>query len=111
MIPNPPEDWKHILDHPEWHNILTIFQHGFHHGHSCVTQLIFTLHDIIWAYDDEHQVDLAILDFSKAFDTVLHRRLLHKLQHSRISNNTLSWIKAFLTNRVQKVVVEGETSN
>ena len=95
----------------EFHNILTIFQHGFRHGHPCVTKLLVTLQDIIHMYDEKHQVDLAILDFSKAFDTVPHRRLLHKLQHYTISNNTLAWNEAFLTHRVQKVVVEGETSD
>ena len=101
---------KHILDHMELYDILTILQHGFRLGHSCETQLLITLHDILSSYDQKHQVDLAILDFSKAFDTVPHNRLLYKLSHYGITGNTLNWIQAFLTNRSQTVVVEGETS-
>ena len=101
---------KHILDHLELHHILTTLQHGFRHGHSCETQLLLTLHDITQIYDKKQQIDVAILDFSKAFDTVPHERLLHKLHHYGIEGTTLSWIKAFLTNRSQRVIVEGEAS-
>ena len=53
---------------------------------------------------------MAILDFSKAFDTVPHRKLLHKLDHYGIDGNLLEWMNAFLTQREQQVVVDGETS-
>ena len=52
-------------------------------------------------------MDIAVLDFSKAFDTVPHKRLLTNLKHYGIAGNTLSWIRAFLTNRTQRVLVEG----
>ncbi|KAH3866072.1 hypothetical protein DPMN_029124 [Dreissena polymorpha] len=49
------------------------------------------------------QMDVAIMDFSKAFDVVLvhHGRLLLKLAHNGITGTTHSWIKAFLGNRSQ----------
>ena len=50
---------------------------------------------------------MAILDFSKAFDVVPHRRLLGKLSLYGINGPILRWIEAFLTDRVQGVVVEG----
>ena len=50
------------------------------------------------------------MDFSKAFDVVPHQRLLHKLDHYRIRGTTLNWIQNFLTNRTQKVVVDGSSS-
>ena len=50
---------------------------------------------------------MAILDFSKAFDTVPHRRLLWKLSTYGINGPTLRCIEAFLVDRVQRVVVEG----
>ena len=56
------------------------------------------------------RVDIAVLDFSKAFDTVPHNRLLTKLKHYVIAGNTLSWIREFLTNRTQRVLVEGHGS-
>jgi hypothetical protein len=45
-------------------------------GYSCETQLLVTLHDFMKAYDAGLQTDVAILDFSKAFDTVPHKKLL-----------------------------------
>ena len=61
--------------------------------------------------DQHYQVDLIMLDFSKAFDTIAHNKLLLKLEHYGIQSNTHLWLQAWLTNRTQKVVVEGETSN
>ena len=60
--------------------------------------------------DKGRQLDLAILDFSKAFDRVPHERLLKKLDHYGIRGKTLDWIRAFLTNRTQKVTVKGVVS-
>ena len=45
--------------------------------------------------------------YTKAFDTVPHNHLLTKLKHYGVAGNTLSWIRAFLTNRTQRVLVEG----
>ena len=101
---------KHILTHSEKHSLITNLQHGFRNGLSCETQLMVTMHDLLQAYDDKHQVDVTILDFSKAFDTVPHERLLAKLEHSGIRGPILNWIREFLTNRQQKVVVSGESS-
>ena len=51
------------------------------------------------------------MDFSKAFDSVPHQRLLRKLHNIGIKSKTLKWIDSFLTNRLQQVVVEGEASD
>ena len=47
------------------------------------------------------------LDFSKAFDKVDHKLLVEKLKRYGISGKLLGWIKAFLSNRKQKVAVDG----
>ena len=51
------------------------------------------------------------MDFAKAFDKVPHQRLLCKLKFYGIKNETLSWISAFLSNRTQTVVLNGESSD
>lgn len=61
-------------------------------------------------YDAGVQTDVITLDFSKAFDTVPHTKLLHKLQHYGISGPVHQWITNFLTKRTMKVVLEGECS-
>ena len=55
-------------------------------------------------------MDCVLLDFSKAFDKVPHRRLLHKLKYYGVGEKTLNWIASFLQNRTQTVLVNGKTS-
>ena len=57
------------------------------------------------------QVDIAILEFSKAFDTVPHRKLLLKLQNYGVKGLILMWLTAFLTERLMKVVLDGQQSD
>ena len=117
------------MDHLDQHNILVDYQHGFRKNHSCETQLISTLESISRSHDKKKQVDLIVLDFSKAFDTVAHQRLLQKLGQVGIRNThhasscdtltckgeceqrLLTWFKNWLCNRTQKVVLEGQASN
>ena len=70
---------SHIMKHLESNDILTEVQHGFRSKHSCEAQLFLTTDDLAKAIDNKTQVDMAILDFSKAFDKVAHNRLKHKL--------------------------------
>ena len=50
------------------------------------------------------------MDFKKAFDKMPHRRLLAKLQSYGIQGNVLDWIQEFLTERKQRVVINGSES-
>ena len=60
--------------------------------------------------DHRKQVDLILLDFSKAFDTVPHQCLLTKLEHYGIQGDIHGWINSWLSQRTQRVVVDGESS-
>lgn len=62
---------------------------------------------LVKSVDAGGTVDLILLDFSKAFDTVCHSILITKLHHLGISSNILSWIHNFLTGRKMSVVVDG----
>ena len=59
-------------------------------------QLLVTVQDLLFKRDKHIPVDMAILDISKAFDTVPHRRLLGKLSTYGINGPILRWIKALL---------------
>ena len=61
--------------------------------------------------DEKKQTDMVVLDFSKAFDTVPHTRLLSKLKHYGITGNLLEWISNFLKQRDQRVVIDGKCSD
>ena len=101
---------RELLNHLERYNILTSLNHGFRAGFSCETQLILTLHDLLQAYDKGEQMDVCILDFSKAFDTVPHDKLLYKLGEYGVRGPVHKWLTSFLTKRHMRVVVEGEHS-
>ena len=78
-----------------------------HHG----TPESTTVDDLAKSLDHGRQVDMLILDFSKAFDTVAHQRLINKLDNYGITNNVKSWLTTWLTSRTQRVVVDGEQSS
>ena len=99
------------MTHLKQLNILKDYQHGFRKGRSCETQLIITVDEIAKSLDNRSQVDLLILDFSKAFDTVPHARLLKKLEHYGINELVLGWIRSWLLNRSQRVIIDGASSD
>ena len=101
---------KHFRTHLERYEILTPLNHGFRAKFSCETQLLLTLQDLLQTRDKKIQTDVAILDFSKAFDTVPHDRLLGKLEFLGIHGPLLDWTAAFLKTREQTVVVDGSKS-
>ena len=102
---------RHILDHLDKHNILADAQHGFRKRRSCETQLLLTCHYLASVVNNSGQVDMLVLDFAKAFDTVVHRRLLSKVAGYGIRGNLHRWITSFLEGRTQKVVVAGASSD
>ena len=86
-------------------------QHGFRKHRPCNSQLLTTVQDLASGLDNSQQIDAILLDFSMAFDKVLHQRLLIKLEHYGVRGTTLQWIRSFLSYRIQKVVVEGKSSS
>ena len=99
------------MAHLDQQNILEDYQHGFRKERFCEIQLIITIEEIAKSRDNRSQVDLLIVDFSKAFDTVSHARLLKKLEHYGVYGPVNGWIKAWLLNRSQRVIVEGASSD
>lgn len=57
--------------------------------------------------DNGDSVDIVYLDFAKAFDSILLRQLLVKLQQYGITGPLLDWIKSFLSLRMQRVHAAG----
>ena len=101
---------QHLLNHLEKNNILTKLNHGFRSGFSCETQQLTTAFDLFNSFERVNQTDVAILDFSKAFDTVPHKKLLHKLSLYGITGPLHAWPSNFLTRRSMRVVIEGASS-
>jgi len=101
---------KHIHNHLEKYDILTSFQHGFRKAHSCETQSLLTVDDLMRSFHQKIQSDIAILEFSRAFDRVPHEQLLGKLGHYGIRGTIHNWIRTFLYNRQMWVAVDGESA-
>ena len=94
-------------------NLITKNQSGFTPGDSGTNQLLSLIHDIHLAFDDNSclEVRSIYLDMSKAFDKVWHEGLLHKLKQNGIDGNLLGLLKNYLSNRRQRVVLNGKMSD
>ena len=97
-----------IVPHLMKNGILTDEKHGFVPGRDCITQLLLCMEE--WTSMIEEDFDIIYTDFSKAFDSVAHERLLRKLENVGLNGHLLHWIRTFLTCRVQCVTVEGASS-
>ena len=82
-------------------------QFGFLGGRSTVLQLLRVIDKWTEILDRGGCVDVIYCDFKKAFDTVPHRRLMSVLEYYGVCDPVLSWIKAFLTDRRQQVMING----
>ena len=100
-----------VMDNFDEHLILSDQQHGFRSKRSCETQLAVTIDSIAQSLAEGTLVDIILLDFSKAFDKVPHERLLRKLGYYGVRGPTLQWIRDFLTNRQQQVLLDGHHSS
>ena len=100
-----------LLHHMSTNDMLHSSQHGFLPRRSCTTQMMEVIEDWSSAMEDDDPVDVVYLDFAKAFDSVPHQRLIHKLHSYGIRGKLLDWIKAFLFHRRQRVVVQGSKSS
>ena len=98
---------KHLINN----NLISEHQHGFVPGRSCTTQLLEAMDQWTNILDDNGSIDIVYMDYMKAFDSVPHRRLLLKLSSSGVKANVLSWVKDFLSNRKQRVVINGVKSS
>ena len=103
--------FHHIMSYFTSLNILNPLQHGFRPNHSCQTQLVDFIDEIQRSMNIRQQTDLLFIDFSKAFDTVPHGRLLNKLKFYGVRGPLLRWISSWLTERYQRVMVDGESSS
>jgi len=92
-------------------NMMNTTQHGFLPGRSTTTNLIEYLNAITSEIDQRNTVCAIYTDFSKCFDRIPHDLLLHKLSNRyNVKGHLLNWIKDWLSERKQRVILNGEES-
>ena len=90
-------------------NLLSDNQHGFIKSRSTLTNLLSSLRHWLTSLDSGKSCDVIYIDFAKAFDSVSHSKLLHKLKSYKIFGklyNCLNWIEAWLSGRTQSVKLD-----
>ena len=102
---------KNLVLYLESNNLLKESQHGYRNNKSCLTNLLEYVEHVTSEIDLGKNVDVIYIDFCKAFDKVCHKKLVLKLKRYGIGGKVLSWITEWLTNRKQRVILNGEKSN
>uniref|UniRef100_A0A670KJT9 Reverse transcriptase domain-containing protein n=1 Tax=Podarcis muralis TaxID=64176 RepID=A0A670KJT9_PODMU len=100
-----------VCEHLERNAVITNSQHGFLKNKSCQTNLISFFDRITSLVDEGNAVDVVYLDFSKAFDKVPHDILVKKLVKCGLGYATTQWICNWLTDRTQRVLINGSSSS
>ena len=100
-----------VKKHLHEHNLLNEAQHGFRESRSTTTNLLSFWNTVTENLDRNEPVDVLYLDFAKAFDRVSHSLLVSKLKNFKIGGKLANWIKNWLSDRKQKVVINGEESD
>ncbi len=59
----------------------------------------------------DEDVRIVFCDIKKAFDRVWHTGLLYKLEKCGITGPLLKWLKDYLSERYQRVIVKGQSSD
>ena len=92
-------------------NLITKNQSGFRPGDSVTNQLIILVDKIHSSLDINLEVRSVFLDMSKAFDKVWHEGLLFKLRQNGINGKLINLLKSYLSNRKQRVLINGSESD
>jgi len=80
--------------------------------HSSCTKLLVTINDGSIALHNRHAVNAVHFDFAKAFDSVSHTKLLHKMAaYYGIAGDLFNCVTNFLHNLIQRVALLNRVSS
>ena len=101
----------YIINHLEQNGLIRYSQHGFRCGRSCLTSLLHFMEIVAKQVNKGLPVDVVYLDLFKAFDKVPHNRLINQIKAYGIGSFVANWIESWLSNRYQRVVLNGYMSD
>jgi len=93
-----------IIRYLEDANKMDPFQSAYRRGHNTQTALLRILHEARLAADNRKVTIMVFFDFSKAFDRVVHSKLIVILESLGFSHSALTWIYSYLAGRSQSVL-------
>ena len=102
---------QHLVNYCATNNLISDVQHGFRSKRSTQSNMLEMCNFMVNNIDCGNNVDLITIDLCKAFDSIPHNKLIHKLSKYGIIGKTLNWISSFLNNRVFNVRLNSEYSN
>ena len=102
---------KRMISFIARYDIIKLNQFGFQKNKNTSDAILEFLENIYESFNENDYYLSVYLDFSKAFDTISHDILLNKLEFMGFRGPLLSWIRSFLTNRMQYVEVGGASSS
>ena len=90
---------------------LDINQFGCLAGKSTTHALLTMTHELLKALDNNKAVRLLLIDYEKAFDRIDHSLLIQRVTEMGVHNSIVKWLRSFLSDRCQKIVVNGTKSS
>ncbi len=107
--------FNHIYEFLRKNKIIVPNQSGFTPGDSAIFQISHIIDKMSRSMDQGQEVTAIFLDLAKAFDIVWRKGLVFKLDRVGIRNSNdcklLDWFTSYLTERSQKVVLNGVSSD
>ena len=102
---------KRIDGHMQVNNLFTAEFFGYKQYHSTETMMVGATDEILSGFDDGKCTIMVFLDLSAAFDTIDIDRLVEILgEEIGLAGTALKWCKSFLSNRTQRVKINGQYS-
>ena len=86
-------------------NLLPASQFAYRKNHSTEDALVYAVDRWLSARADHKTTGIVMIDMSKAFDRVLHPRLLSVLHSLGIGGTSLTWFSSYLSERQQRIKV------
>jgi hypothetical protein len=100
-----------LVEYCEAQNLFSSNQHGFLKKKSTVTCLYECLDCWSLGFEKGYAIDVLYIDISKAFDSIIHNKLISRLKHIGIDGLILKWIANWLIGRKQLVKVNDSLSS
>lgn len=102
--------YKRLISFIDENKIIYEHQFGFQKGKSTSQAILDMSTKIVTAIENKELSCCVFLDFAKAFDTVDHHILIKKLDYYGIRGTAQDWFKSYLSNRTQRVSINGVLS-